>query len=74
MKAVLTYEPVLMASGFDKPFKLVINASNISFGDVLVQNDEDEIDHPMRFHSKKLNKYQKSCSAVEKEPLALTVA
>ena len=49
MKAVLTHAPVLMASNFDTPFKLVIDASDIGVGSVLVQEDDEGIDHPQVF-------------------------
>ncbi len=47
---------------------------DIGVGGVLVQEDEEGIDHPLSFYSKKLNKYQKRYSTVEKETLALILA
>ena len=55
VKAVLTHAPVLMAADFEKPFKLVIDASDIGVWSVLVQEDEEVIDHPPSFYSKKLS-------------------
>ena len=60
------HAPVIMEPDFDKPFKLVIDASNIGVGWVLAQEYEEGIDHPLSFHSKKLNKHQKRYSTVEK--------
>ncbi len=65
---------MLMAIDFEKPFKLVIDASDIGVGSVLVQENEEGIDHPLSYYCKKLNKHQKRYSTVEKETLALILA
>ncbi len=59
---MLTHAPVSIAPDFDKPFKLVIHASDIGVGGLLVQEDDEGIDHPLSFYFKKLNKYQKNVS------------
>ena len=41
---------------------------------VLVQNDENEIEHPVCYFSKKLSKCQRNYSTIEKETLALLLA
>ena len=74
VKAVLTHTPVLMAPDFDKPFTLVIDASDVAVGSVLVQDDKEGTDHPLSFYSKKLNIHQKWYSTVEKEMLTLILA
>ncbi len=74
VKAVLTHTPVLMAPDFDKPFKHMIDASDIDVGGVLVLEDEEGINHLLSFYSKKLNKYNKKNSTVEKETLALILS
>ena len=37
---------------FDKPFRLGINASDIGVGGVLVKEDEEGIDHPLKFYQR----------------------
>ena len=49
VKSMLTCEPVLKARDFSKPFKL---ASAIGMGAVLMQVDDNGIDHPVSFYSK----------------------
>ena len=73
-KAMLINAPVLMAPDFSKPFKLAIDASDVGTGAVLMQENEQGIDHPVSFFSKKLNKHQQKYSTVEKETLALILA
>ena len=58
---MLTCEPVLKAPDFSKPFQLV-DASAIGMGAVLMQVDDNGIDHPVSFYSKKVNKHQQNYS------------
>ena len=67
-------KPVLVAPDLQKQFKLVIDASDIGCGGVLMQNGEDNIDHPISYFSKKFDKHQKNYSTIEKECLALLLA
>ena len=69
VKSMLTCEPVLKA--FSKPFQLAVDASAIGMGAVLMQVDDNGIDHPVSFYSKKLDKHQQNYSVVEKEALSL---
>ena len=43
-------------------------------GAVLLQEDNNGIDHPVCYFSKKFNKHQKNYSTIEKECLALILA
>ena len=54
-----------------KPFKLMIDSSDVETGAVLVQEDSDGLDHPVSYFSKKFLKYQKKYALVEKEKLGL---
>jgi len=63
-----------MAPNFDKPFKLMVDASDVGSGAVLLQEGEDEIDHPVCYFSYKFNCHQKNYSTCEKETLALLLA
>ena len=44
-----------------KPFKLMIDSSDVETGAVLVQEDSDGLDHPVSYFSKEFLKYQKIC-------------
>ena len=44
------------------------------FWQVLLQEDNNGIDHPVSYFSKKFNKHQKNYSTIEKECLALILA
>jgi len=74
IKFLLLLEPVLMAPNFDKPFKLIVDASDVNIGAVLLQDREDGIDHPACYFSYKFNCHQKHYSTYEKETLALLLA
>jgi hypothetical protein len=74
VKAILTNAPVLAGPDFTKPFKLVVDASDVGAGAVLVQEGKLDVDHPVCYYSKKFNKHQKNYSTVEKEALALLLA
>ena len=74
LKAILKSAPVLLAPDFDKCFKLAVDASDVGIGAVLLQEDNNGIDHPVCYFSKKFNKHQKNYSTIEKECLALILA
>ena len=74
LKAILKSAPVLLAPDFDKCFKLAVDASDVGIGAVLLQEDNNGIDHPVCYFSKKFNKHQKNYSNIEKECLALILA
>ena len=74
LKAILKSAPVLLAPEFDKCFKLAVDASDVGIGAVLLQEDNNGIDHPVCYFSKKFNKHQKNYSTIEKECLALMLA
>ena len=73
-KAILMNSPVLSAPDFDKPFKLMIDASDVGVGAVLMQENEKGIEHPVCYFSRKLNKHQQKYATIEKEGLALVLA
>ena len=64
-------DPVLKAPNFDKPFKIMVDASDIAAGAVLMQEDSDKVDHPVVYFSRKFSPCQRNYSTVEKECLAL---
>lgn len=74
LKNLLCNAPVLVAPDFTRPFKLEVDASGTGAGAVLLQEDEQGIDHPVCFYSKKFNRHQVNYSTIEKEALALLLA
>ena len=51
LKAILKSAPVLLAPDFDKCFKLAVDASDVGIGAVLLQEDNNGIDHPVCYFS-----------------------
>ena len=74
VKLLLKKSPVLKSPDYEKPFKLIIDSSDVGTGSVLVQEASDGLDHPVSYFSKKFLKYQKNYSVVEKETLGLVLA
>lgn len=74
LKAILKNAPVLSALHFDSRFKLAVDTSDFAAGAVLLQEDNDGVDHPICYFSKKFSKCQRNYSTVEKECLALILA
>ena len=71
VKTILMSSPVLTAPDFNKQFKLMVDACDFGVGAALFQEDDQKIDHPICYFSKKFNKHQRNYSTVEKETLAL---
>lgn len=71
VKALLCHAPVLAAPVFERPFKLEVDASAVGAGAVLLQDNNDGVEHPVSFFSRKFNKHQWGYSVIEKETLAL---
>ena len=72
--AVLTNYPVLCAPNFNWQFKLAVDTSDLGVGAALLQEDEEGIEHPCAYFSKKLNNYQRNYATIEKETLSLILA
>ena len=60
VKLLLQKSPVLKSPDYEKPFKLIIDSSDVGTGSVLVQEASDGLDHPVSYFSKKFLKYQKN--------------
>uniref|UniRef100_A0A1A8VFT9 Gypsy retrotransposon integrase-like protein 1 n=1 Tax=Nothobranchius furzeri TaxID=105023 RepID=A0A1A8VFT9_NOTFU len=73
-KSLLTSAPILKAPDLSKPFSLEVDASQVGAGAVLLQADDDLIDHPVAYFSKKFSSCQSRYSTIEKETLALIMA
>ena len=74
LKAILSSSPVLSTPDFSSPFKLAVDASDVAAGAVLLQQKQDQVDHPICFFSKKFNRAQRNYSTIEKECLSLILA
>jgi len=66
--------PVLVTPDFDRPFVLLVDASDIGAGAVLVQEDGKGLEHPIVYFSQKFNESQRTYCTSEKEALALVLA
>ena len=55
LKAILKSAPVLLVPSFDKEFKLAVDASDVGTGSVLLQEDDNGVDHPVCYYSKKFS-------------------
>lgn len=73
-KNVLVSYPVMLAPNFEKSFVLATDASNVGAGAVLLQEDDQGVEHPVCYYSKKFSSAQRNYSVIEKELLALVLA
>ena len=74
LRPYLKSSSVLLAPSFNKEFKLAVEASDVGAGSVLLQEDDNGVDHPVCYFSKKFNKHQRNYSTIEKECLSLILA
>ena len=59
LKAILKSAPVLLAPDFDKCFKLAVDASDVGIGALLLQEDNNGIDHPVCYFLRSLTNIRK---------------
>ena len=74
VKRLLMTSPVLISANYEKQFSLYVDASDVGIGAVLTQLCSDDVDHPISFYSKKLNKHQRNYSTIEKACFSLVSA
>lgn len=74
LKACLSSAPVLQQPDFSRPFYIQCDASTVGVGSVLFQIMSDGQEHPIAFHSKKLNAAQKNYSITELECYAAVLS
>ena len=74
VKSVLLSIPVVMAPNFQKQLLLMVDASGVGAGAVLMQSDSKGIEHPVCYFSCKFNPSQRNYSTIEKEALVLVLA
>lgn len=73
VKALLTNAPILAAPAFDRAFRLFVDASDAGAGAVLLQEGDDEVEHPVSYFSRMFNCHQRVYSTIEKEALTLVL-
>ena len=74
LKDILTSQPVLSAPDFSLQFYLQTDASEFGLGGVLSQLDDEDVEHPVLYLSRKLLKHEENYSVPEKECLAIVWA
>lgn len=74
VKTLVSSGPVLTAPNYLCAFQLDVDASATGGGAVLLQDDENGIEHPVGYFSKKFLKHQLNYSTIEKEALAFLMA
>ena len=67
LKTALCSEPVLKSPDFGRPFTLQTDASDRGIGAVLSQCDDEGLEHPVAFFSRKLLPREERYSTIEKE-------
>lgn len=72
LKKAFTTAPILRIPDDESPFRLSMNASDFAVGAVLSQLDHnDQLWHPVAFHSKSLNTHECNYEIYDKELLAI---
>ena len=71
LKELLCNAPLLSTPDFDRSFVLQTDASERGVGAVLSQCDDEGMEHPVAYFSKKLLPREERYSTVEKECLAI---
>ena len=54
LKAMLQSAPVLTVPDFSSPFKLAVDASDVTAGAVLLQEDDEGVEHPVCYFLKEI--------------------
>lgn len=70
----LTSDDVLAWPNWDKPFMLQVDASDFAIGAVLSQRDDDGVEHPIAFISRRLSERERNFDVREKECLGFVWA
>ena len=74
LKQCLTSEPVLAFPRLGEAFVVDVDASDLAFGGVLLQEGTDQKMHPVGYFSDTVQKSQKNWAATTKEAFALVLA
>lgn len=65
---------MLAAPNVSLPFKMEVDASDIGAGAVLLQDESDNVSHPVCYFSAKFKRHQLNYSTREKKTLAMLLA
>ena len=71
LKEELTKSPVLMTPDWTKEFTIETDASATGLGFVLMQKNNEGLDHPVAYGSRKLLPRERNYSTIEREALAI---
>ncbi len=71
LKTSLVSAPILACPNFEKKFILTTDASNWAVGAVLSQEDDNDVERPICFLSRKLNEHELNYATTHKECLAV---
>jgi hypothetical protein len=74
LKQKMVTAPILVFRDWSKDFHVHVYASSISFGVVLAQPREEDIDHPLYFSSRKLSTAEINYTTTEREGLTMVYA
>ena len=64
----------LLAPSYEKEFRLAVDASDVGACSKLLQEDDNGVDHPVCYYSKKIKNHHRNYSTIEKEFLFLILA
>ena len=65
---------MLVHPDFDQPFILFTDASDVAIGAILLQRDENKVNHPIAYYSKTLSRAERNYSVTKRECLAVLLA
>ena len=74
IKTQLSSDPLLVAPNHDKTFSLHTDASYVGLGAVLTQKDDNNLDKPVAYYSRKLIEREQNYTATEIELLGVVEA
>ena len=74
LKTILQSAPVLTVPDLNSLFKMAFDASDVAAGAVLLQENDEGVEHPVCYFSKKYNKSRKNYFTTEIECLAPVLA
>ena len=71
LKVILSQAPVVQPPDWTKSFHVLVDASDIAIGSVLMQLTEPKWYHPVYYASWKLSKVERNYSTMEREALGM---
>ena len=74
LKRKLVEEPILRFPNWSIKFHVHIDTLGLAIGPILTQLGDDEIDYPIVYSNRKLNKAERNYSTTEREALGMVFA